>query len=403
MRVQYSVIGDLSSKRDDVPNAVSRVTSVDLVRGVAMILMAIDHVRVYSGIPAGGTTFGIFFTRWITNFVAPTFVFLAGTSAHLYGRKFHSRAPLAQFLALRGVWLILLELTVLRVFWTFNFDFRHYLLAGVIWMIGWSMITLSAAIYLPTTIIGILGVSIIVIHNITDLFRAQLSYVFGSEGPNWLLRILYFGGVVRIGRLGPPLFILYVLIPWVGLMLAGYAFGRVTEKKLESRRRIYFRLGVALTLLFMALRVVGVYGDPRAWDRHSIFGFLNSTKYPASLEYFLMTLGPMFLLWAFAERWKGGIASVIEIYGRVPMFYYLLHIPLIHLAACLVSIVREGHVDSWLFANHPLVPGPVPAGYVWSLGLLYSVYAICVVMLYFSCRWYARIKGTCQSIWLRFL
>jgi uncharacterized membrane protein len=147
--VQDSVIGDLSNERDLVPNAVSRVTSLDLVRGVAMILMAIDHVRVYSGIPAGGTTFGIFFTRWITNFVAPTFVFLAGTSAYLYGRRFHSHAPLSKFLAIRGVWLIFLELTILRVFWTFNFDFRHYLLAGVIWMIGWSMIALSVAIYLP--------------------------------------------------------------------------------------------------------------------------------------------------------------------------------------------------------------------------------------------------------------
>jgi uncharacterized membrane protein len=401
--VQDSAIGDLSTKRVDVPNAVSRVTSLDLVRGVAMILMAIDHVRVYSGIPAGGPTLGVFFTRWITNFVAPTFVFLAGTSAYLYGRRFHSRGPLSKFLAIRGIWLIFLELTTLRLAWTFNFDFRHYLLAGVIWMIGWSMIALSAAIYLRSTTIGILGLLIIALHNVTDLFRAQLSHAYGSAGPNDLLKILYFGGAFRIGPSGPPLFILYVLIPWVGLMFAGYAFGPITEKASDVRRRIYLNLGTALTALFVVLRVAGKYGDPRPWDRHSIFGFLNTTKYPASLEYLLMTLGPIFLLWAFAERWKGGFASVLETFGRVPMFYYLLHIPLIHLAACLVSIVREGHIDPWLFANHPLVPGPVPHGYEWSLGLLYSVYGICVVELYFACRWYVRIKRTSQSIWLRFL
>jgi uncharacterized membrane protein len=130
------------------------------VRGVAMILMAIDHVRVYSGVPAGGPTFGVFFTRWITNFVAPTFVFLAGTSAYLYGRRFHRLASLSKFLAVRGVWLIFLELTILRIFWTFNFDFQHYLLAGVIWMIGWSMIALAVAIYLPTTVVGFIGVGL---------------------------------------------------------------------------------------------------------------------------------------------------------------------------------------------------------------------------------------------------
>jgi uncharacterized membrane protein len=270
-------------------------------------------------------------------------------------------------------------------------------------MIGWSMIALAVAIYLPTTIVGIIGVSLIVFHNVTDLFRVQLAQAFGSDGPNWLLKLLYFGGAFRIGGSGPPLFILYVLVPWAGLMFAGYAFGRITERGPESRGRIYLSLGVALTLLFVALRVIGVYGDPRAWDKHSLFGFLNTTKYPASLEYLLMTLGPMFIFWALAERWNDEFASVIETFGRVPMFYYLLHIPLIHLAACLVSVVREGRIDPWLFANHPVAPGPVPAGYMWNLGLLYFVYAICVAVLYFACRWFARMKQAHRSIWLRFL
>jgi uncharacterized membrane protein len=368
-----------------------------------MILMAIDHMRVYSGVPAGGLSFGVFFTRWITNFVAPTFVFLAGTSAYLYGRRYLACSPLSKFLLIRGTWLIFLELTILRISWTFNFDFSHYLLAGVIWMIGWSMIALAVACYLPTTVVGVLGTLIIVLHNLTDLFREQLADSFGSDGPSWLLKVLYFGGAFRIGKTGPPLFILYVLIPWIGVMFAGYAFGRATEMKQESRRRIFLWLGVALTGLFIVLRLIGVYGDPRAWDKHTLFSFLNTTKYPASLEYLLMTIGPMFIVWAFAERWKGQLASVMESFGRVPMFYYLLHIPLIHLAACIVSLVRKGHIDPWLFANHPLIAGPPPAGYMWSLGLLYFIYGLCLIPLYFLCRWFAEVKRTHRSILLRFL
>jgi len=368
-----------------------------------MILMAIDHVRVYSGVPAGGPTFGVFFTRWITNFVAPAFVFLAGTSAWLYGRKFSKRPALSRFLASRGIWLIFLELTFLRVAWTFNFDFQHYLLAGVIWMIGWSMIALAGAIYLPRMAIAAIGIILIALHNITNLFRPQLAHAFGPDGPNWLLRILYFGGAVEIGKSGPPLLILYVLIPWVGLMFAGYAFGQITQRPPDERRRVYLSLGFALTGLYIALRLLGIYGDPRPWDRHSLFSFLNTAKYPASLEYLCMTIGPMFLLWALVDGWTGRLAKIVETFGRVPMFYYLLHIPLIHSAACVVSVIREGRVDPWLFTNHPVDPGPLPAGYMWSLPLLYLVYAICLVLLYFPCRWYARLKATKRSKLLSYI
>ncbi len=169
------------------PRPQPRVTSMDFVRGVVMILMAIDHVRVYSGQPAGGPTPGIFFTRWITHFVAPAFVFLAGTAAYLHGSKLGNRAVLAKFLAIRGAWLVLLEMTVIRLAWTFNFDFAHYLLAGVIWMIGWCMILMAAAVYLPVTAIGVIGVAIIALHNVTDSFAAPLAKAFGDSGPNWLL------------------------------------------------------------------------------------------------------------------------------------------------------------------------------------------------------------------------
>ena len=386
-----------SAHAEKAANRPARVTSLDIVRGIAMTLMAIDHVRVYSGVPAGGPTFGVFFTRWITNFVAPTFVFLAGTSAYLYGRKLADRWSLSKFLACRGVWLIFLELTFLRIAWTFNFDFQHYLLAGVIWMIGWSMIALAGAVYLPRPAIATIGIALIALHNLTNLFRPQIAHAFGGGEPNWLLRIIYFGGAVEIGKSGPALLILYVLVPWVGLMFAGYAFGPIIQKPPETRRRIYLRLGVGITALFVAMRLIGIYGDPRPWDRHSLFSFLNATKYPASLAYLCMTIGPMFVVWAFAEGWTGRLARAIETFGRVPMFYYLLHIPLIHIAACVVSFVREGHVDPWLFTNHPVDPGPMPPGYMWSLPLLYLVYAVCLVLLYFPCRWYAGLKGRKRS------
>src|SRR5690349_8855974 len=293
-----------------LPLPLSRITSVDFARGIAMILMAIDHVRVYSGVPAGGPTPGIFFTRWITNFVAPAFVFLAGTAAYLHGRKLVSRSALSRFLLVRGIWLIFLELTVIRVAWTFNFDFAHYMLAGVIWMLGWCMIIMAGAVYLPTRAVGIIGLLIIALHNLTDLFRGQLAHTFGEAGPNWFLKLLYFGGAVNLGPSGPPLLILYVILPWIGVMMAGYAFGSLMQKTPEQRRTICLRLGLAATALFVLLRAVDLYGDPRRWHAMKlpvVLAFLNTTKYPASLSFLLMTLGPMLIVLAFSERWKGRV------------------------------------------------------------------------------------------------
>jgi uncharacterized membrane protein len=375
---------------------------------MAMILMAIDHVRVYSGLPPGGPTPGIFFTRWVTHFVAPAFVFLAGTGAYLHGRKLGDVAALSRFLATRGLWLVFLELTVLRIAWTFNLDFAHYLLAGVIWMIGWCMIILAAAVHLPTRVAGAIGIAIIALHNVTDLFAPQLDRMFGNGGPGWLLRIMYFGGVVKIGESGAPLFVLFVIVPWIGVMMAGYAFGRVIESSPAQRQRFCLRLGAALVALFIVLRIAGVYGDPRPWAEAArtmpaYLAFLATSKCPASLEFLAMTLGPMFIALALAEQWRGRAAAVLATFGRVPFFYYLLHIPLIHAAACIVSVIREGHVDPWLYGNHPMDPGPAPAGYTWSMPLLYLVFAICVSALYVPCRWYARMKQEKRSPWLSYL
>ena len=389
------------------PAEASRISSLDIARGIVMILMAIDHVRVYAGVPPGGPTPGVFFTRWITHFVAPAFVFLAGTAAYLHGRKLADRGALAKFLLTRGAWLVLLELTVIRVAWTFNFDFANYMLAGVIWVIGWCMILLAAAIHLPVVALGVAGTAIIALHNITNLFGGRIGQAFGDAGPNWLLKILYFGGAVHLGgEGGPPLLILYVIVPWIGVMMAGYAFGRVMELSAERRRVVSLRLGVALIALFVALRAPDVYGDPNAWRQSrlpAIFAFLNTAKYPASLLFLLMTLGPMFVVIGLAERWRGRVAKVAETFGRVPMFYYLLHIPVIHAAACLVSLAREGRVNPWLFGNHPLAPPEVPPGYQWSLALLYLVVALSVLALYFPSRWFARVRATKRSRWLSYL
>ena len=370
----------------------TRIDSIDLVRGIAMILMALDHVRVYSGVPAGGPSPGVFFTRWITHFVAPAFVFLAGTSAYLHGRKMPSRAALSKFLLTRGAFLVLLELTVIRVAWTFNFDFGSYMLAGVIWMLGICMMLMAAIIYVPLRAIGAIGIAIIALHNIAD-------FLPHPENPSPLLAILYAGGVAI-----PPLIVLYVIVPWIGVMMAGYAFGAVMELPVERRRAICLRLGIAMTLLFVVLRAINLYGDPRPWNHaRGLLGFLNTTKYPASLEYLLMTLGPMLILLALAEGWRGRAARVATTYGRVPMFYYLLHIPLIHSAACIVSLIREGRVDPWLFGNLPVDPSPLPPGYMWSLGLLYLVFFICVAALYFPVRWYAGVRAAKRSAWLSYI
>ena len=384
----------------------SRIDSLDFVRGVVMILMAIDHVRVYSGVPPGGPTIGIFFTRWITHFVAPAFVFFAGTAAYLHATKLGDRAALAKFLLLRGAWLVLLELTVIRVAWTFNLDFANYLLAGVIWMIGCCMILMAAAVHLPIAIVGTFGLAIIALHNVVDLFSAPLQQAFGDNGPNWLLQLAYFGGAVQLGSSGPPLLVLYVIVPWIGVMMTGYAFGRVMQLPAERRRRVCLVIGLLATALFVVLRGLDVYGDPRPWSGSRLpafLAFLSTTKYPASLLFLLMTLGPTLILLAVSERWRGMLVEATTTFGRVPLFYYLLHIPVIHIAAVVVSLIREGRVNEWLFGNHPLAPPPVPDGYMWSLGLLYLVFAACVITLYFPCRWFARLRATRRSAWLSYL
>jgi uncharacterized membrane protein len=388
-----------------------RIASIDLVRGAVMVLMAIDHVRVYSGVPAGGPTAGVFWTRWVTHVCAPAFVFLAGTAAYLHGRKLPGRPALSRFLALRGAWLILLELTVIRVAWTFNFDFREYLLAGVIWVIGWSMILLAALVWLPHRVVALFGLVVVAGHNLLDPHMRSL--VAAAEGPSgWLLKVLYVGFFAGpIGpEDGPRLTVLYSIVPWAGVMAAGWAFGQVMTLEPDQRRRLCLAIGLSATMLFLVLRGFNLYGDPRPWaagteepPMPALFAFLNTTKYPASLSFLLMTLGPTIALLPALERACGAWARWLTVFGRVPFLYYLLHIPLIHALALLVSTVRLGEVSPWLFANHPMGNPPPPDGYTWSLPLLYAVWAVAVLLLYFPCRWFAGVKERRKDWWLGFL
>jgi uncharacterized membrane protein len=389
----------------------TRIGSVDLIRGAVMILMAIDHVRVYSGVPAGGPTAGVFFTRWITHFCAPAFIFLAGTSIFLYARK---HTDVSRYLLVRGFWLIILEFTFLRLAWTFNLDFRHYEMAGVIWVIGVCMILMAGLVKLPLGVVGTIGVVIITAHNLMDPHMGSLLQGLDGNRFSGVWKIMYvgfFAGPIQFGPDGPNLIVLYSIIPWIGVMAAGYAFGKVVIATPDRRRRLCLSIGLSAIAVFLVLRGFNLYGDPRPWhgpipgrsSMPALFSFLNTSKYPASLLFLLMTLGPTIALMPLVESLRGVVARATTLFGRVPFFYYMLHIPLIHALALVVSKIRLGYVSPWLFANHPMGNPEPPDGYVWSLPLLYLIWAITIVLLYFACRWFAALKARRNDWWLQYL
>lgn len=340
--------------------APARIQSIDVLRGAVMILMAIDHVRVYSGVPAGGPSADIFFTRWVTHFCAPAFAFFAGTSAFLYGRKLSGPLPLARYLALRGIVLVALELTLIRFTWTFNFDYGSFTLAGVIWMLGWCMVLLAPMVWLPAPAVGAIGLAII-----------GFQHVFAQPALGSLWDFVYPTGV----RHPHSIAILYVLVPWIGVMAAGYGFGAILRR--PDRDRICVALGLAGTIIFLIAGSLTVHNDPRPF----LFRLLDQQKYPASVLFLLMTLGPTIALMPLADTLRAGVLST---FGRVPLFYYLLHIPAIHLAALAVNYLREGAFHQEWYATAPFTT--VPRDHRWPLPLLYLVWTMVVTALYFACR-----------------
>jgi uncharacterized membrane protein len=388
---------DFPATRPDpatAPPLPSRLTSLDLWRGAVMVLMAIDHVRVYSGVPAGGPTAGVFFTRWVTHFCAPGFVFLAGTAAFLYGRKVADRRELSRYLLTRGLLLVALELTVVRLSWTFTPASIGAPLAGVIWMLGWCMVLMSLLVRLPIKTIAILGLATMLAQDVFGLLASAL-----PAGLAWVGQFVYTGGEVALG--GITVTVLYSIVPWIGVMAAGYSFGALLLRQPEARRRACLRIGLTSTVAFLVLAGALVAFDGNT-EMPVLFQLLNQRKYPASQLYLLMTLGPPIALLPFAEKARGSLARVLEDFGRVPMFYYLLHIPLIHLLALIAWTARDGQAHSEWFVSAPYVS--VEPAARWGLPLLYLVFVIAVVILSVPCRWFARIKSQGRRReWLRYI
>ena len=361
-----------------------------------MVLMAIDHVRCYAGQPAGGPTADIFFTRWVTHFCAPVFVFLAGTGAFLHGRALGDMSKLSRYLVTRGLLLMLLELTVVRFSWTFNVNYRQFTLFGVIWMLGCCMVLLAALVRLSPKTLGIIGVLIIVLQQAFAALRFVVPQsVAGSFG--WLIEFVYPIGLETPGGVN----ILYTIVPWIGVMAAGYGFGAVVVRAPVERHRFYRRVGFAATALFLVFVGVALAFMPTEEGTPKIFLALNPPKYPASQPFLLMTLGPTIAMLPMFERVSGWFARVFTTFGRVPMFYYLLHIPAIHLAAILTTLARgEGVHPEW-YATAPYTS--VPEDHMWSLPVLYLVFVLVVAVLYVPCRWYAGVKTRSPQRWMRYL
>jgi uncharacterized membrane protein len=370
--------------------------------------MALDHVRDFFGAaninptdPATATI-PLFFTRWITHFCAPTFFLLTGAGAYLSSRR-RGKGGLARFLVTRGIWLIILETIILRCLgWQFNFDFRVNLLV-VLWALGWSMIVLAALVRFPLTVPATFGLVLIVGHNLFDRVNPAS---LGALRPLWLL--LHQPGLL-VAK--PPYFVLvaYPLIPWIGVTAVGYALGRVFEWDADRRRAFLLRVGGAATIGFLALRWLNVYGDPRPWaaQRSSVFtvlSFLNTTKYPPSLLFLLMTLGPALLLLRAVDRGTPRVLSPVTAFGRVPLFYYALHVVLIHIVAIVVCWFRYGAVH-WMFESPTPDRFPVtqPPGWPMSLPVVYTVWIGVVLTLWPICRWYSALKARRRDWWLSYL
>jgi uncharacterized membrane protein len=373
-----------------------RIRSVDVLRGAIVVLMAIDHVRVYSGLPAGGPQPGIFFTRWITHFCAPGFVFFAGTGAFLYGLKLNNKKALSGFLFSRGLLLVFLELTLIRYFWTFNFDYARFTLAGVIWMLGWCMVIMAALVQLKPKTVGIIGIVIILIQQVFAKVPLLIPSSFRQQF-GWFWEFIYSSGLDGM----PGISILYVIVPWIGVMAAGYGFGLILIKEEKIRNKICWWIGISAIVLFIILGSILALRNNNA-EMPFLFRLLNQQKYPPSQLYLLMTLGPLIALIPFAEKAKGWLSNVLSMFGRVPMFYYLLHIPLIHLLALLVNFIHTGSAHQEFYDTSPYTQ--MPEDYHWSLGLLYLIFFIVEVILFFLCSAYGDYKAKHpEKKWLRYI
>lgn len=382
----------------------ARIESIDLLRGVVMIIMALDHVRdyfhadafLYNPLDLGKTSVALFFTRWITHFCAPVFVFLAGTSAFMVGSR-KGKNELSAFLLKRGLWLLVLEVTIINFAWFFSIQFSLIALT-VIWALGMGMIILAGAVHLPFKAILGLGVLLVAGHNLLDSVHVQGS---GIDAILW--SILHDFNGFQLGHFF--LFVGYPLLPWTGIMLLGYCFGKLYQPSVDAawRRQTLLRLGWTLIALFIVIRGINIYGDPVRWSVqenpvYTFLSFLNVTKYPPSLSYILVTLGPAMLFLTAAEKFKGKLSQYLVALGRVPMFYYILHLYLIHIVA-LVAALATGYSLADMTFTTWVTDSPNLKGYGFSLGVTYVVWAGVVLSLYPLCLWYDRYKMNHREKW----
>jgi uncharacterized membrane protein len=384
-----------------------RVESVDLLRGIIIVIMALDHVHDFFGALGANptdlatTTAPLFLTRWITHFCAPVFFLLTGTGARLALQRMSTR-ELSRFLLTRGLWLLFLEVVVMRFALQFNFDYQVTIIT-VLWALGWAMIVLAGLIHLPGSAILAFGVVLVAGHNLLDGIPAS---AFGSLAPLW--SALHAPGFL-MNTPRHVVFIAYPLIPWVGVTALGYTLGQTYRWSNERRRALLLGLGVGLSVGFVLLRLLNVYGDPVAWSVQksplwTALSFLDTNKYPPSLLFLLMTLGPaLLLLRVFDNGFPRWLRPALTI-GKVPLFFYVLHFYLIHLLAVAACYIRFDNVGG-MFRSPDLghFPFTAPAGWAASLPVIYLLWAVVVVALYPLCRWYADIKRRRKDWWLSYL
>ncbi|HKV80382.1 MAG TPA: heparan-alpha-glucosaminide N-acetyltransferase domain-containing protein [Candidatus Sulfotelmatobacter sp.] len=412
--VSAPAVATLGKGSSIAPGHTPRLASVDVLRGLVMVIMALDHTRDFltsartAPEDLAHTSGALFFTRFITHFCAPVFAFLAGTGAFLATRRGKSIPQVSQFFLTRGLWLLFLEFTIVDFAWGFV-PWAH---GGVIWILGWSMVAMALIVRLPVRWIAALGLGIIATHNLLDSID-PLS--FGRFYWSWML--LHTPGPIPITA-NFSFSVRYVLIPWVGVMAAGFAFGSLLHR--PDRRKWILRIGISATLLFFVLRGINLYGNgtaglpfgyPRSagsWSVQPSFSltvvsFFNTLKYPPSLDYLLMTLGPSMILLGLLDGAKAerGLSRILMVFGRVPLFYYVLHIYLIHLIAIVVALAS--HQPVW----HGTVIADFaqkPSGYGHGLPFIYAMWVLAVAILYVPCRWFMEFRSRHRDWgWLSYL
>jgi uncharacterized membrane protein len=377
----------------------ARQPALDVLRGLVMVIMALDHVRdffhnsaqLFSPEDLTRTTVPIFLTRWITHFCAPVFMLTAGASAWLWqSTKAATPRERTVFLLSRGLWLVLLDFTVLHIGMDFVLRIPLVIL-NVLWALGWSMVILAALSHLLPRALAALSVAVIALHNLTDPVR-----------DGWIWTFLHRPGAIVLGKY--TVIVSYEVIPWFAVMALGYSLGPLFRLDNVRRAQWFYRIGAAATAAFLLLRTLNVYGDPFPW-RHTVLSFLRTTKYPPSLEFLLMTLGPALMLWAWLERHNAARFKPLIVIGRVPLFYFIGHFYLAHMLAVLMAWMRYGHAA---FALGPMPsmgapPELFPPGFGYTLPQVYLLWFAVVWIMYPACRWYGRYKLQHSYWWLRYL